>query len=106
MAPARSETMKPYIGIVHKDPDSAYGISFPDAPGCFSAADEMDDLFAMAQEALSLWTEGMVEEGNSIPPARDLSEIRKDPEWQESLAESVFLIAVPAPVIRRQQEAA
>ncbi len=40
--------MKPYIVIVHKDEHSAYGMSFPDAPGCFSAADEIDDIFAMA----------------------------------------------------------
>src|SRR3954452_11941764 len=106
MAASRSEVMKPYIGIVHKDPESAYGITFPDAPGCFSAADEMDELFAMAEEALSLWTEGMAEEGNPIPPTRDLSEISQDPEWEESLAESAFLIAVPAPAVGTRRQAA
>ena len=45
-----SEIMKPYIAIVHKDQDSAYGLSFPDAPGCFSAADDMDDVFANAAQ--------------------------------------------------------
>jgi predicted RNase H-like HicB family nuclease len=94
--------MKPYIGIVHKDPDSAYGISFPDAPGCFSAADEMDDVFAMAEEALAGWVEAMLECGNAIPPTRDLSAISQDPEWEESLAISAFLIAVPAPGERRE----
>lgn len=59
--------MKPYIAIVHKDPDSAYGLTFPDAPGCFSAADEMDELFAKAEEALTLWTEAMIEEHRAIP---------------------------------------
>jgi predicted RNase H-like HicB family nuclease len=98
--------MKPYIGIVSKDPDSAYGICFPDAPGCFSAADEMDELFAMAEEALTGWTAAMQDAGNPIPPTRDLSEISNDPEWEESLAESVFLIAVPAPVVRKERAAA
>jgi predicted RNase H-like HicB family nuclease len=46
--------MKPNIVIVHKDENSAYGMTFPDAPGCLSAADEIDDLFAMATEALEL----------------------------------------------------
>ncbi len=32
--------MKIFYGLVHKDNDSAFGITFPDAPGCFSAADE------------------------------------------------------------------
>lgn len=98
--------MKPYIGIVHKDPDSAYGISFPDVPGCFSAADELDDVFAMAEEALTLWTEAMLEEGHAVPATRDLSAIRTDPEWEESLATSAFLIAVPAPCARRSQAGA
>ena len=47
--------MKPYIALVHKDLESAYGVSFPDAPGCFSAADTIDDLFANAAEAIALW---------------------------------------------------
>lgn len=98
--------MKPYIGIVSKDPESAYGIVFPDAPGCFSVADEMDEIFAMAEEALSLWTDGMIDEGHAIPPTRDLSEISADPEWEESLTESAFLIAVPARQLGKQRRAA
>ncbi len=43
--------MKPHIVIVYKDADSAYGMSCPDAPGCFSAADEADDLFALARSS-------------------------------------------------------
>ena len=26
-----------YIGLVHKDPESDYGVSFPDLPGCVTA---------------------------------------------------------------------
>jgi predicted RNase H-like HicB family nuclease len=89
--------MKPYIGIVHKDAETAYGISFPDAPGCFSAADESDDLFAIAEQAVPDWTEVMLEEGLTIPSVRELSEIRADAEWAESLDTSAFLIAVQAP---------
>ncbi len=90
--------MKPYIAIVHKDADSAYGVTFPDAPGCFSAADEMDDLFANAAEAIALWTEAMIADRQEIPAPRDLSELRSDPEWAESFADAVLVIAVPAPV--------
>jgi len=60
--------MKPYIGIVHKDAESAFGISFPDAPGCFSAADELDQLFETADEAITDWLEVMAESGLPIPP--------------------------------------
>ena len=43
--------MRHFIAIVHKDAGSAYGIQFPDVPGCFSAADDLDDLAAAASEA-------------------------------------------------------
>ena len=89
--------MKPYIVIVHKDPESAYGMTFPDAPGCFSAADEIDDLFAMATEALAGWTEVAIECGEAIPPTRDLSDIKADPEWAESFVDAVLVIAIPPP---------
>lgn len=47
-----------YPVYVHKDEGSAYGMSFPDFPGCFSAADELADLPRMAQEAVELHFEG------------------------------------------------
>jgi predicted RNase H-like HicB family nuclease len=45
------------MALVHKEKNSAFGVQFPDVPGCFSAADEMDDLVANATEALSLWAD-------------------------------------------------
>lgn len=89
--------MKPYIAIVHQEEGCAYGVSFPDAPGCFSAADELDDLFAMATEALELWAEGMREDGAPIPEPRELSKLRDDPEWAESFEGAAFIIAIEAP---------
>ena len=94
--------MKPFIAIVHKEPDSAYGMSFPDAPGCFSAADEIDDLFAKAGEALALWADGMLEDGDPLPKPRDLSALIADPEWRESFATAAIVIAVPAPLEMRR----
>ncbi|KKW67386.1 CopG family transcriptional regulator [Lampropedia cohaerens] len=40
-----------YPVYVHKDQESAYGAIFPDIPGCFAAADTLDDLPRAAQEA-------------------------------------------------------
>lgn len=53
-----------YPVYVHKDEGSAYGLTFPDFPGCFSAADELADLPRMAQEAVEVHFEG---EGLAIP---------------------------------------
>ncbi len=93
--------MKPHIVIVHKDEHSAYGMSFPDAPGCFSAADEIDDIFIMASEALELWAEGMREDGNPIPIPRFLSELKADHRWAGDFADAAFIFAIDPPSCRR-----
>jgi len=92
--------MKPYIVIIHKDENSAYGMSFPDAPGCFSAADEIDDIFAMAAEALALWAEGMREDGSAIPNRRLLSELKADIRWVKDFADAAFIFASDPPSSR------
>jgi predicted RNase H-like HicB family nuclease len=47
-----------YPVYVHKDQDSAYGLTFPDFDGCFSAADEIQDIQRMTQEAVEVHFEG------------------------------------------------
>ena len=83
--------MRYFIGIVHNDEDSAYGIHFPDVPGCFSAADDLDDLPAAASEALSLWMEDAPQ---ALTP-RSMAELRADPDVQAALKEGAFLMSVP-----------
>ena len=80
--------MKTYLAIVHKDEDSAYGVSFPDLPGCFSAADEFADILPNAAEAVELWFEG----GEAIEP-RGVDAVRA--EVSADLQAGAFLIAVP-----------
>lgn len=59
--------MASYIGIIHKDADSEFGVSFPDFPGCTTAGQTLDEAGSMAEEALALHVAGMVEDGDSIP---------------------------------------
>ena len=80
--------MKTFIAIVHKDAYSAYGVSFPDLPGCFSAADRAEDIIPNACEALALW----FEDADEVEP-RDSMAIY--PEVADDLAKGAFLIAVP-----------
>src|ERR1019366_9905965 len=35
--------MRYYIGLIHKDADSDYGVSFPDFPGVATAGTSLDD---------------------------------------------------------------
>jgi predicted RNase H-like HicB family nuclease len=77
-----------YHAVVHKDEDSAWGVQFPDLPGCFSAADELDDVLTNACEAVGLYLEG-----KKAPKPSSIEAIRG--MVAEDLAEGAFLLAVP-----------
>ena len=47
-----------YPAYIHKDSSSAWSVSFPDFPGCFSAADTLEDLSRLAQEAVEVHFQG------------------------------------------------
>jgi len=68
-----------YPVYVHKDPESAYGVTLPDFPGCFSAADELDELPRLAQEAVEVHFEG---EDAEIPPPTAIKELAANPAYQ------------------------
>lgn len=80
--------MKTYLALVHKDPDSAYGVTFPDLPGCFAAADAEGDILRNAVEALELW----FDDASPVAP-RGPEAIAA--EVSADLALGAFLIAVP-----------
>lgn len=52
-----------YIGIVHGDEASGYGITFPDLPGCHSVGDTIDALRTNAAQAIELFLDGEEIEG-------------------------------------------
>ncbi|WP_298981623.1 type II toxin-antitoxin system HicB family antitoxin [uncultured Roseibium sp.] len=82
--------MLTFFALVHQEDDSAYGVQFPDVAGCFSAADDMEQVIRNASEALALH----LEDGD-LPAPRSLAEIKKDEDVAAELAHGAFLIAVP-----------
>ena len=78
--------MSNYIAIVHKDPESDFGVSFPDFPGCITAGRNIDDAKDMAQEALTLHIQGMIEDGEQLPSPSKLEEIMADPDFADAAA--------------------
>jgi predicted RNase H-like HicB family nuclease len=64
--------MASYIAIIHKDPDSEYGVSFPDFPGCISAGSDIDEALDMGREALTWHIQTMREDGDPIPAPSSL----------------------------------
>ena len=78
--------------VVGRDPGSAYGIWFPDVPGCHSATYEEKDILEMASAVLAMHLGG-----EALPRARPLTEILQIKEVREDLARGNFLVAVPLP---------
>src|SRR5437764_10083118 len=87
--------MRQYIGLIHKDPDSDYGVSFPDFPGCVTAGTTLDDARTMAQEALALHTKGMSADNEPIPEPSSLETIMQAAENRDAVA---FLVTVSGPM--------
>jgi len=77
-----------YVAVIDKDPDSAYGVQFPEVPGCFSAADTFDEIVPNAIEALSLF----FEDGEPARP-RGLEAVRE--EVAGSVAKGAALMMIP-----------
>ena len=78
--------MANYIAVVHKDPKSDFGVSFPDFPGCITAGSTIDEAKDMALDALSLHINGVLEDGDSIPAPSKLEDIMDDPDYSDAAA--------------------
>lgn len=54
---------------------SAYGVSVPDLPGCFSAGDDLDEAMGNAETAISVWIDAALDGGDVIPAPSSLEDI-------------------------------
>jgi predicted RNase H-like HicB family nuclease len=75
-----------YIAYLHKDPDSDFGVSFPDFPGCITAGKTLDEAHQMAAEALALHIAGMVEDNEAVPEPSTLDALVQDPAREGAVA--------------------
>ena len=66
-----------YPVIVHKDADSAYGVTVPDFPGCFTAGDTIDEALDNVQEAIELYMSG---ETMDLPDPSSFEDVAKTAE--------------------------
>jgi predicted RNase H-like HicB family nuclease len=89
-----------YIALIHKDPDSDYGVSFPDFPGIATAGRTLDEARAMAEEALAFHIEGMVEDGEAIPEASTLDAVMDDPVSRDGVVTLISTREQPKRAIR------
>lgn len=72
--------MKYVAGLHENSEKSGFGISFPDFPGCISFGESREEAIRNGEEALAFHIEGMVGDGEDVPPPRGRSEVVADPE--------------------------
>lgn len=73
--------MKYPIAIEPGDDGHAFGVVVPDLPGCFSAGDTLDEAVDNAKEAIELWLEAVIDDGEAVPEARTIAEHQANPEY-------------------------
>ena len=89
--------MANYIAVVHKDPNTDFGVSFPDFPGCITAGSTIDEAKDMAHDALTLHIKGMLEDGDSIPAPSKLEDIMDEPDYSDAAAILVVSVSEVKP---------
>ena len=92
--------MRHYIGLIHKEADSDFGVSFPDFPGVVTAGTSLDDARGMAEEALAFHVDGLVEDGEAIPEPSSLEEVMADKDNLTGVAILVALKTDSTKVVR------
>jgi predicted RNase H-like HicB family nuclease len=85
------------VALVHRENES-YGMSFPDLPGCVSAAASLDELLLDGKEALDLHVEMMLQDGEPMPEFRSLDALRIDPEFAEDFATAELVTLLPVDI--------
>jgi len=80
-----------YVAIIHKDPDSDFGVSFPDFPGCVTAGRTLDEAKEMARQALTGHISVMRDGGDPVPDPSPLDTVMRNPEFRDGVA---FLVAL------------
>ena len=82
---------KHYIGLVHTAGPIAYGVSFPDFPGAVTAARTIDEAVEHAREVLAFHAEGMLADGEPIPPPSSFEDVKMlAPDYRKAM-----LVLVP-----------
>ena len=92
--------MPHYIALIHNEPESGYGVSFPDVPGVIAVADTLDEALQEAAVALGFAFEDC---SGKRPQPRTLDELRRDSTFIDQSSDAV--VAALAPADLRTQEA-
>jgi predicted RNase H-like HicB family nuclease len=84
--------VKQYPALIFKDEGTEYAVVFPDFDGCVTSGASPEEAHLMAEEALQLHIDSMVEDGEEIPEPRPLAEAYARAREEDAMV----VITVPA----------
>jgi len=64
-----------FLAVFMYEENNTISVRFPDLPGCFSAADTLEEALKNAKEAMGLHIWSMEEDGDEIPKPTSLNDI-------------------------------
>lgn len=86
-----------YLTLVIEAPD---GLDFiaPDVPGFTAHSDSrnFDEAVATARQVLAAHLAAVIDAGGDLPVARDLADLKADPDIAEDFADAVTTVLLPA----------
>lgn len=74
-----------YPVVIHKEANSDYGVTVPDLPGCFSAGETVDEALNQAAEAIECHIEGLLLDGEPIPPPAGIDAHHRSPDYADGV---------------------
>jgi predicted RNase H-like HicB family nuclease len=83
-----------YPAVIDKEPDSDFGVVFPDFPGCVSAGRTLDEAVRGAHEALAGHVALMVADGDVLPEPTPFEVVAAE---RDATTVAVTLIPVTLP---------
>jgi predicted RNase H-like HicB family nuclease len=81
------------VSLVHGKP-GAFGVSFPDFPGCACGGKSISEALQRAPESLSSHIQAMVEAGFSLPEIQELDAIRASGDWNDEFKDAELVAAI------------
>lgn len=74
-----------YPVVIHKDPESDYGVTVPDLSGCFSAGETLDEALNEVVEAIECHVEGLLMDSEPIPAPKTIEYHQSNPDYQDGV---------------------
>ena len=86
--------MSRYVALIDGTA-GAYGVVFPDAPGCTAMAATQDDAIVDAADALAEWVADEIADGRTAPEPRSAESLLTDHDVRQAIAMGAVLASVP-----------